>query len=100
MEDRVRGVVSMKQVGLACDPQTTAGRKQTISSLSQPQFQRRQSRLNDGDLIPTEIHERNDLRRPPYRECNSRIFLLVPLEPRSHVRGSARSRDQIRRSAA
>lgn len=96
----MRGVVSMKQVGLACDPQTTAGRKQTISSLSQPQFQPRQFRVNDGDLSPTEIDERNDLRRPPYRECNSRIFLLVPPEPLSHVRGSARSRDQIRQNAA
>lgn len=104
MQDRVRGVVSMKQIAdvaqLACVPRSTARRKQTISSLSQPQFEPRQSRVNAGDLIPTEIHERNDLRRPPYREWNSQILWLVPLEPPSRVRGDARSRDQIRRSAA
>lgn len=55
--------------------------------------------MNDGDLIPTEIHERNDLRRPLYRECNSRI-LLVPLEPLSRAWGGALSRDQIQPSAA
>lgn len=100
----MRGVVSMKQVAdvaqLACVPRPTARRKQTISSLSQPQFEPRQSRVNDGNLIPTEIYERNDLRRTLYRECNSQILLLGPLEPLSYVRGSARSRDQIRRSAA
>lgn len=90
----MRGVVSMKQVAdvaqLACVPRPTARRKQTISSLSQSQFEPRQSRVNDGDMIPTEIHERNELRRTPYRECNSRILLLVPLEPLSRVRGGAR----------
>lgn len=100
----MRGVVSMKQVA---DPrslrafckQRPEGSK-PLAAYRSPQFQRRQSRVNGGDLIPTEIHERNDLRRPLYRECNSRILLLVPLEPLSHVRGGARSRDQIRRSAA
>lgn len=36
-----------------------------LAAYRSPQFQRTQSRVNDGDLIPTEIHERNDLRHPP-----------------------------------